>query len=264
MIKLSKETTMQRLGLVSVIGVAVVLAGCGGPAAVSDSPAAAPVKKYSYVPKAEAGLGMVQDPDTGQLKKLYLASAAKYGPSRKDPFSLTKEETEFDTSQEGARAFTQLGWEMDYVPNDQTEPVPTIEVQPYRRLSGVVVGDSVLAIIDMGEGQEPQIVRPGQRIPNSEWTVVSIDQEKAVLHRDGNILPHDVTVRLETPKPGTSEYNAGTPGATAPGFPGGGFPGGGPGGFPGAGRGGRFGGGGRGGRGGGGGAGFGGGGGAGD
>jgi hypothetical protein len=67
--------------------------------------------------------------------------------------------------------------------------IPVVEPQPYRRLSGIVVGDSVLALIVMGDGAGPQIIRPGLRIPNSPWRVISIDEEQAVLRRDGDVLP---------------------------------------------------------------------------
>ncbi len=235
--KMNQQAFRKSFGLIAALAASSALVGCGGPSATdSGSVAAAPVKKYSYTVKSEAGIEVKQDTDTSKLKKLYLAAASKYGPARHDPFALTQYETAFETNQTGERAFNDLnGYQMDYVPNIQDDPVPVLEPQPYRRLAGVVVGDSVLAIIEMGDGSDAQIVRPGQRIPNTEWTVVSIDQEKAVLRRDGDKLPKEITVRLETPKPGTPGYNAGGAGgfqggAGFPGGPGGGFPGGGGGG----------------------------------
>jgi bifunctional DNA-binding transcriptional regulator/antitoxin component of YhaV-PrlF toxin-antitoxin module len=79
------------------------------------------------------------------------------------------------------------------LPADEVAEV--IEPQPFRRLAGIMVGDSVLAIIDMGDGNL-QIVRPGQQIPGTEWTVASIDEEKAVLRRSGNKKPKEVVVPL--------------------------------------------------------------------
>jgi len=214
------------------VGLGAVSVGCGGPSTGGDTPAAQNVPKVTYVNKSDAGVGVTQDQDKTRLTKLYAMAASKYGPARKDPFVLTKSEAEFETQQTGMAAFDAIGgYELDYVPHPVDEPVPTIEEQPYRRLAGVVVGDSVLAIIEMGDGSE-KIVRPGEKIPGTDWTVVSIDQEKAVLHRDGNVLPHDVVVRLETPRPGTEGYNngAGYPGAGGgpPGFGPGGRGGGGP------------------------------------
>jgi len=89
----------------------------------------------------------------------------------------------------------------------------------------------------MGNGAEPDVIRPGSKIPNSDWTVESIDREKAVLVRGGNAEPHRIVVRLESPPPGMGGGGIGGPGAGG----GGGFPGApGPGGmgggrFPGAG-----------------------------
>jgi hypothetical protein len=59
-----------------------------------------------------------------------------------------------------------------------------------------MVGTSVLAMIDMGDGRI-EIVRPGQEI--GEWTVVSIDLEKAVLTRKGSKKPHTIEVPLQKP-----------------------------------------------------------------
>lgn len=213
------------IGIVGVVRIGAALAGCGSsPTLDSGSAAASAVPNTPYVPMSDAGVPITQDTDTKELKKLYVAAADKYGPARKDPFELTKSEAEFETDQTGQRAFNDLGgYQLDYVPHPPVEVVPVIEEQPYRRLAGVVVGDSVLAIIEMGDGSE-KIVRPGEKIPGTDWTVVSIDQEKAVLHRDGNVLPHDITVRLETPRPGTQNYNpGGGPGAGA-GYPGAGGP----------------------------------------
>ena len=222
------EKPMTRISIVGFVGIGAVLAGCGSSPSTEDTPPAQNVPKVSYVNKSEAGVGASYDVDPTALPKLYAKAASRYGSSRKDPFVLTKSEAEFETQQAGLRQFEALGgYETDYVPNPIPVVVPVIEQQPYRRLAGVVVGDSVLAIIEMGDGSE-KIVRPGEKIPGTEWSVVSIDQEKAVLHRDGNVLPSDITVRLETPRPGTASYNTGGAGYPGPGGPGQGFgPGGG-------------------------------------
>jgi len=117
-------------------------------------------------------------------------------------------EKQYDTEQNALRLVATYG-PFDPVftpPVEQDKTPPVIEDQPYRRLAGVVVGDSVLAIIDMGNGST-ELIRPGQQIPNSEWKVVSIDQDKAVLRRGGSALPHEVTVRLESPPLGVGGGN---------------------------------------------------------
>jgi hypothetical protein len=245
--RMKLEKVMDHKTISVLAGVlALGLVGCGGPADTGDTAAPVAVKKYNYKPTAEAGLDDVKTAaDTGQLKKLYLAASVKYGSSRHNPFVLTKDETAYETSQNGARLFQQVnGFSNEYKPEEQVDVVPVLEQQPYRRLAGVVVGDSVLAIIDMGDGREAQIIHPGEKIPDSEWTVVSIDQEKAILKRDGNKLPKEITVPLETARPGTPGYGGnqngapgGGPGFGPPGFGGGGnIPGVPPGGnFPGRG-----------------------------
>src|SRR5262249_11073777 len=119
---------------------------------------------------------------------------------RNDPFALMPEERRFESSQATERVLGESGsWRFDYEPPEVKDETPVTEPQPYRRLPGVIVGESVLALIDMGDGRPLEIIRPGQRIPNSEWTVVSIDEEKAILRRPGNKLPKEIVVRLESP-----------------------------------------------------------------
>jgi hypothetical protein len=120
------------------------------------------------------------------------------------------------------------GFRLDFAPPRATIMIPTPEPQPYRRLAGVIVGDSVLALIDMGDGQL-KLIRPGQDIDG--WHVESIDSDKAILTRGGNRLPHQVVVRLESPLPGSIGGRGGAGGgAGGAGQPGGG--GGGPAGAP--------------------------------
>lgn len=188
-----------------------VLTGCGG--GTSDTPAPAPQAAGGSTATASAtggslpsdfklnvdsGAGITQSTDPKQLQNL-VASIASSQHSRQDPFALNSTEQNFDATQLAQRITSQDGdFEMFYQPPPDTsgneEPV---QEQPYRRLSGVLVGDSVLGIIDMGDGSAPQIIRPGQEIGDTGWTVVSISQTEAVLHRGGKVLPHDVTVRLE-------------------------------------------------------------------
>jgi hypothetical protein len=97
---------------------------------------------------------------------------------------------------------------------DQSE---IVEPQPYRRLAGILVGDTVSAIIIMEDGSA-HIIKPGMRIPNSPWRVVSIDEEKAILRRAGNRKPTQITIRLETPLGGVPAQGGGRPGG--PGGPG--------------------------------------------
>jgi len=147
---------------------------------------------------------------------------AKYGTARQDPFALKPSEKKFEVDQESARVMNSMGgWTVMFTPPEEKNPNAGLinEPQPYRRLSGIIVGDSVYALLDNGDGQ-PIIIRPGMKIPGSDWTVASIDSEKAVLRRSGNKLPRQVVVRLESPPAGIGGGNSGNgnaPGQMGPG-----------------------------------------------
>lgn len=147
----------------------------------------------------------VQNPGPASLVTALIQS---YQPhSRIDPWALTREEISFEAKERNARVFATTGnyFPAVFVPQVERTTIVTQEPQPYRRLAGVLVGESVMAIIDMGDGRPMELIRPGMQIPNSPWRVISIDEEKAVLRRSGNKLPKEIVVRLETPAfaPGT-------------------------------------------------------------
>jgi hypothetical protein len=206
----------------------LLVAGCGGGSSAADSSAGAalPVKKDPLVLPAEAGVAVKQSADPKKFATLIASRSASFGPGRANPFALTQEEKDYELQQASERLLTSAGgFSLQYQPPAETDTVlPQVEPQPYRRLAGIVVGDSVLAIIDLGDGRT-EIIRPGMKIPNTEWTVVSIDEDKAVLRRGGKILPKEIIVRLESPPPGTAVGgNGGVPGVGG----GGGFGPGGP------------------------------------
>jgi len=121
--------------------------------------------------------------------------------ARNDPWRLHDNEAEYDIKAKNEKTFAVTGgfFPPRFVPKIETVEIDQIEPQPFRRLAGVLVGDSVMAIIDMGNGAPMQVIRPGMQIPNSPWKVMSIDEQKAVLHRSGNKRPKDVVVRLQGP-----------------------------------------------------------------
>ena len=206
--------TMSRVAIQILVAgvVSAAVIGCGGggsagtPASsVSSSSSSTSSSSVNYTPKGVlAGIAVSQSGDQGPYKKL-VAASSRFG-HRADPFQLTSEEASYDKQQNVERVLGVIGgFTTEYeLPPEQTKDVEPQEPQPYRRLAGVVVGDSVLAIIDMGDGQATTIIRPGMKIPNSEWTVVSINEDRAILHRDGTVSPHTVSVRLETPPSGGS------------------------------------------------------------
>jgi len=119
--------------------------------------------------------------------------------ARPDPFALLPNEQLYEGQQMAAFFATSYGgWPLFYPGPNPPPPTPEIEPQPHRRLAGILIGDSVTALIDMGDGSLREI-HPGEAIPGTEWSVVSIDEEKAVLRRTvPGKLPGEVVVRLES------------------------------------------------------------------
>ena len=222
------------IGILAIAAVSAALVGCGGgggtPASAgtqASDASSSTASSVSYTPKnVLAGLPIDKSADGKPYAQL-VAASVKYG-HRGDPFQLTSEEAAFDKQQSVERVLGSLGgFTTQYnVPPEESKEVEPMEVQPYRRLSGIVVGDSVLAIIDMGDGRAATIIRPGMKIPNTEWTVVSINEDRALLHRDGNVGPHTISVRLEEPPFGATSGFGGQQNRGGP--QGGGGPRGGP------------------------------------
>lgn len=222
------EDTMRLNAGVVLLGLAAVsvLAGCGaGDTGSTEGVVMVPARPPKNIrPNADAGIEVPPSQDGNRFRTLVASSSPRF-PTRPDPFALTRRESGFERRQLAERVFMEGGQFDTMFPPPQDPPVivPVLEPQPYRRLSGIVVGDSVLALIEMNDGNPPLIIRPGMRIPNTPWRVISIDEEKAILRRDDNVQPRQITVRLEVPPPGMGG------GGPNPGGPddGGGLPGGG-------------------------------------
>ncbi len=234
----SASTRLRRAaeaGLLPAAIAAIAISGCGGgeqpppaPASTAPPPSASPAATQ-FRPDAPAGIPIAQSTDPSEMQTL--VAARSFAP-RNDPFALFPSEIQFDRSQRAeALLESSGGWSMQYeAPEERIEELQ-FEPQPYRRLAGVLVGDTVSAILVMESGKS-YIVKPGMMIPESEWRVVSIDTEKAILRRAGNKKPNEITVRLESPPAGISAPSTGAPaggraGAGGTGPPaGGGRPGG--------------------------------------
>ena len=241
---MKKTARYAALGLVG----AMLLVGCGGgsqSASGTSTTGAADARPVAASAKVEIpALPGLEVPPLADAAPALTADknivAARYGTARPDPFALKPAEKAFEIEQNTNRLIGQMGsWTVEYVPEPEKSPTEglVVEPQPYRRLSGIIVGDSVYAIMDSEGGQPAEILRPGMKVPNTDWEVASIDAEKAVLRRKGNKLPRTVTVRLETPPPGMGPQNNTGPNNNA-------GPQGGPAGITGAGGGGKIGGGG--------------------
>jgi hypothetical protein len=211
--------------------VCTALAGCGGggaaapagaPPAAPPATAAATAKDQPVLIEADAGVP-VSPSDPSKLQATL--TAMKTTPPRPDPFALLPVEVSYERKQLAENLAAMGGtWGMLYEAPAEVETEPVTEPQPYRRLAGVLIGDSVSALLDMGNGSLVQ-VHPGQRIAGTEWMVQSIDSDKAILRRVGSKkLPREVVVRLESPPPGAGSGAAPPPPAggnptAAPGNP---------------------------------------------
>jgi len=137
---------------------------------------------------------------------------------RKDPFALLPEEVEAMQ----ADAFTRAPFVLVASPPKppKVEIPEPYEPQPKRRVAGIILGQTVSAILEQ-EGELPQIVYPGDMV--GEFRVAAITPEGIILRRSkGN--PREVRVPYEPPGVAfgggavTTGGGAGAPGA--PGLPG--------------------------------------------
>ncbi len=216
----------QLLPYIGILVVAVGLVGCADPTAkIQESNPTKGKELKDYSPMALAGVhkDMTKSMADPTRLAMIINATSRYG-HRQDPFALDQSEINFDKSQAAEKIYIDGGsfgslYELpdSKVPGEGVQPEP----QPYRRLSGILIGDSVLAILE--ENGKSTIIRPGMMIPDTNWRVVSIDKDKAVLRREGNTLPREVEVRLEIgfPTGGGSSNPGGNPGGN-PGAPGGG------------------------------------------
>lgn len=211
-----REMSMKRNDLklkASTLGLlgSLVLGGCAADMSTMEEPVPASTPaKVEYKPDVDAGVEVAMaTPDPQKLQTLV---ASKIFLPRADASALLPIERRYEQSMQAERLASTEGWsiQVDPIILDPPPPVePVPDPQPYRRLAGIIVGDTVMAIM-ITEGGETQIIRPGMRLPNSEWTVVSIDEEKAVLRRPGNRVPRQVIVNLESdPGMGTGGGNQG-------------------------------------------------------
>ncbi|MBS1723520.1 MAG: hypothetical protein JSS66_11265 [Armatimonadetes bacterium] len=168
---------------------------------------------------AEAGLNATVDA-TPPFQPMQLAKS-KYFGSRGDAFALLPAERAFNGSQLAANLVSKGGGfsAMFTEPEEVVEAAPVTEPLPLWRLAGVVIGDGVSALLDMGTRTID--IRPGMKIPDTDWTVVSIDSDKAVLKR-ANKLPHTFTVPLQSKNAGGGGGTGGGTGGSGGGTGGGG------------------------------------------
>ncbi len=216
------------LALFGIAAIGFSLVGCKDPNDdLQVTNPTAPKQSKDFAATAPAGVkkDITKSMDPNRLKGI-IAMTARFG-HRSNPFAMSSDEIAFDKMQAAEKIVIdggQFGELYDLPESKLPGEGIVVEQQPYRRLSGILIGDSVLAILE--ENGKSTIIRPGMLIPDTEWRVVSIDRDKAILRREGDRLPKEVEVRLEIGIPGTSGSSFSNGGGA--GGPGGGPAGNGP------------------------------------
>ncbi|MFQ3609855.1 MAG: hypothetical protein SNJ72_00020 [Fimbriimonadales bacterium] len=165
-------------------------------------------------PSPMGGPAMMGQPSSATPPPAQQQTAQVPFKPRRDPFAYLPEENEalqadaFDPN----RYFV-----LASPPRPPRVELPEpFEPQPRRRISGIVIGTTVSAILEQ-EGEIPQIIQPGDTV--GEFRVAAITPEGAILRRSrGN--PREVFVRYEPPSAG-GVGGGGRAGGFAPGAPGG-------------------------------------------
>jgi hypothetical protein len=125
-----------------------------------------------------------------------LARASSFG-ARSNPFALLGSELAFDRNQTAARIIDETGgFRSDFTPQPDVEEESVKEQVEYPnwRLAGVIVGDAVIALLDMGTRVVE--IRPGAPVTETEWICISIDNDSAVLRHRRDVTPKEVTIYL--------------------------------------------------------------------
>ncbi|MBS1708881.1 MAG: hypothetical protein JSS65_09195 [Armatimonadetes bacterium] len=203
---------------------AVGLAGCQAAPSEPDSPATGTNKFQDTLAKtrpADAGVELGTNPSEGLPDSPTKAKTMAFA-SRNDPFSLLAAELKFDRAQAAERLQAESGgFNSEYSEPEETEAeLPRLQPKPAWRLSGIIISEGgVVGLLDMGT--EVIQIRPGMSIPNSPYTVVSVDGQRAVLRRNDGQLPKDITIELSGPIGGGGQLGGGNAGAPPAGAGGG-------------------------------------------
>lgn len=194
---------MSKKTLLGIAYTALVLSGCQPSEELEPiSPVGdivGPLKAEYQSKAAEAPMAGNPRPPLVQDKQAIVSSAGRVYASRYNPFSLKSDEAIFETQIRYNLILNKLSpsyaLELVAAPPEIPVELQPMEPQPYRRVAGVIFGDSVRALI-VEEGGRSYFVSPGDMI--GDWLVASIDAEKVVLERDPRKRPNRLEIRVES------------------------------------------------------------------
>ncbi len=195
------------LVVIAIVAVFMLTGGGGTDSTVTPSP---PVTQPPSI-TPPTGPTNAQPPMTAMAPPQPPTAPKPAVRPRKDPFALLPEEVE--AMQEDAFTRAPFALVASPPPPPKVEIPEPYEPQPRRRIAGIILGQTVSAILEQ-EGELPQIVYPGDMV--GEFRVAAITPEGVILRRSkGN--PREVRVPLEPPSVATA---GGAPAGRGPGAPG--------------------------------------------
>jgi hypothetical protein len=193
---------------------ALTAVGCAGPDPDPNNFTAPAAQDPGPAPANEATAGVKLDPSDPGLTQL---AEAKPVLVRANPFALLPVEVAYDRSQLAASLNESSGFYRLVGVSQEVPPQPTMRFveEPPRRLAGIMIGETVSALIDMNDGSPMQLIRPGTEVKNAQgqttWIVESIDNERAILRRvEKNVQPTHIVVRLQNTLPTGGGATGGT------------------------------------------------------
>lgn len=191
---INRAASSRFVGACVFAGAVFLLAGCveNGDRATGAS-ASTPLVQTVPIPP---GPGVPMEPEVASVSPESLSENKKFS-YRSDPYALSPIEVRFDLAQYAESFLMEMDWGTPGdLSLDQVSGVvrPVIVPVPRWRLSGIIIANGVLGLLDMGG--KTITIRPGMRIPDTEWTVVSIDTQRAILRRDENRRPSEFAVNL--------------------------------------------------------------------
>ncbi len=219
-----------------VLAGTLVLAGCGTreaeiPASPGDIVSKVKKQFEENNPPEDLPMAGVKRDTVPHDKWAMIESANLVFASRRNPFALFGDEMAFETSIRYNIILSKLAPPYSILIEEGEREVPEslrpVDPQPYRRASGILLGETVKAVIV--EGQRRYFVSPGDFLEGTDWMVLAITGDSVILVREESKRPNRMVVRLESapfdpsqPEPGTGGGGGGRVGTPGTGDAGGG------------------------------------------